>query len=868
MSFAPLSKIFRRLRFWLQRERLERELREEIDEHRRLRGPASVPRPAVVMEEARAVWIPPTLASIVQDLRYGVRQLNQNRLVTFVCVAGLAIAIGLNTAVFSVIEAIYWRPFPVTAGDRVVRLLRLDANDRAISRFSEDELRHYQDTGLLEAVTGFAVDSRPVAEWPHGAVLSAPVAFAAPNFFEMLGGSAVLGRVLAPVAEHDALLITETAWRRRLQARPDAVGARLTLNGVPFTIVGVLPDRSAAIIGPCDALLPLAAARRILPPSAPPLRLQLVARLPAGMDIDQANAAVAVATQRWFAAHPEDTRSFSALAVPARLAGGEAPSSATSGPEILLPVAALLVLVIACANLTNLLLARAEARRREMAVRLSLGAGRGRLIRQLLTECFLLTTLAGLLGLAAANAGMRLAMLALPRYLPAEAVVPWLDVGVNATVFSFALLLCSATAALFGLVPALEATQTSASGAMKGGAPARHGTLGARLRDVLIAVQMAACVTLLVLTASLHGAMSVLEDYVSSLDAKPILQAHVFLDGFSPTAVRDYFRVARERLAALPDVESVAVTSYPMLRGFGQNAGAQLEIEGDPHLRQAPSMHGRVSDGIPSAFNLPLTRGRDFTAAEIHADAPVVMINAPMAADLWPGANPLGQRFRLRRPSSSAEEPWLEVIGVVAEKPLGEGGAASHCILRPLDGSRGGILQIRTRTGANRPATMAAIRARLREVDSRITPGINSLEVFVGFVRWGPRLTSIASLSVALVSLWMAAAGLYGVTAYAAARRTKEIGIRMALGAQPAAVLRLMVRQGSLLVAAGLVVGSAAAWAAERVLSSAFRLLPPRPPATYLGVAAFLGAVALAAMLVPSRRAASLNPVAALRHDG
>ncbi|MBL8232230.1 MAG: FtsX-like permease family protein [Bryobacterales bacterium] len=271
-----------------------------------------------------------------------------------------------------------------------------------------------------------------------------------------------------------------------------------------------------------------------------------------------------------------------------------------------------------------------------------------------------------------------------------------------------------------------------------------------------------------------------------------------------------------------------------------------------------------MSDSVLRVFGMRLTSGRDFSAAESRADAPVVLINQPMAEALWPQSSALGRRIRIW--SKGKPGRWQEVIGVVAEKAIAGESSVSHSTFHPVGSATNGWLQARTR--GERGKAALAVRRVIRELDPRIAANVTSLRVIVDFMRWGPRLVAIGSFIVAISSLLMAAIGLYGVTAYIAARRTKEIGIRMALGAHPGHILRIMTRRGGRLVATGLVVGSMLAFAAERVLAAGMQLIPVSPPTTYLLVGAFLGAVAMLAILVPSFRAARIDPVAALRHDG
>jgi len=300
-----------------------------------------------------------------------------------------------------------------------------------------------------------------------------------------------------------------------------------------------------------------------------------------------------------------------------------------------------------------------------------------------------------------------------------------------------------------------------------------------------------------------------------------------------------------------------------MMRTLGKGAESEVEIEGRSARYPGPGMKGAISDGCLRVFGLRLVSGRDFTAVESTGEAPLVLINEPMARSLWPSSSAIGQRLRLW--SKGKPAPWNEIIGVVAERTAVREGAESHSILSPIGPAGAAWLQVRTR--GDRGLAMRSLSSLIRELDPRISSNVSSLETVVDLNRMGPRLVAAASLLVVASSLLMAAIGLYGVTAYIASRRTKEIGIRMALGAQSTDVLRLMVRQGVILVGAGLVAGSLLAMGAERILAASLQLLPARPAQTYLATAAFLAAVALTAMLVPSLRATRIDPLAALRHD-
>jgi predicted permease len=849
VSSAPHS-LFRRLvgrvRYFLDRDRHERELREEVAAHTARAGTLAH------LEEARAVWIPPTLDSVAADLRYGVRQLLHNPLYTAVALSGLALAIGLNAAVFSVVNAIAWRPLPVKQGDRVVRVLRYE-RVRAHITFTDAEFRHYRQSGALEEVTASAIDERVSADWPDASAPRALTAFTGPNYFDMLGGQPILGRLLQASDTGAVALLSEAAWKRRVNSRPDVVGSKLVLNGFPFTVVGVVADRSIAVAGTViDVVAPLDAAR-LLGLADIGDRVELTGRVAADSSIDQAQVSLGVASARWFAAHPEDKREFRLLAVPARLAAPRSNTTTEAVTMALLLGAVLLVLVIACANLTNLLLARAEARRMEIAVRLSLGAGRARLVRQLLTECLLMCSLAGALGLAAANGVLRAALAAVPRYLPASATTPWLDLSIDFNTFAFTFGVCAATTFIFGLAPALAATRPN---------PPRRFQPGQRLRGALVAGQIAACMVLLIATVTVVTATDVLGGFLSRLDVRPVVQVPLMLDGYGykAEAARELLQRARQRAAQLPNVEAAAISRHPLLSVVGQPL--EVEVEGRAGSVRVLGESAPISPGCLRVFGLALARGRDLTAQEADTDAGVALVNETLARTLFADADPLGRRIRLVR--AGKVDPWREVVGVVSDRRDGSG-ATGQSMYVPTGPLSSGFLQVRTR--GNRSEAMVAVRGVVREMDPRIAANVNSVEDIVNFIRMGPRLVALGALTVGLAAMLMSAIGLYGVTAYVAERRTREIGIRMALGAHGLDVLRLVLRQGSRLVLAGLVVGAAAGIAVERLVASLAAIVRPQPPWVYAAVCGFLAAVAFLAMFVPSRRATRIDPLVALRQD-
>ncbi len=858
--FSAPRKLARRVAWWLDRDRNERELREEMETHAALRGRREFGNATGLAEQARGVWIPRPLEEFVQDVRFGARQLAHDPLFTAVSLGGLALAIGLVTLVVSFVNAMFWRPLPVKHAGRVARIGAVDDQGRWKPSFSREEAAHYRVSGALEALVECSPDDRVTAEWPAGP--SRAIVFQTAGFFETFGADMLAGRFFETGEREPVAVLTEQAWRRRMNADPAVVGRVISLNRQPFTIVGIMADRSAAILdAPADILLPRGF-ERALELDERGANTRLTGRWAEDSSLAQSQAALDVASARWFAAHPEIASRYRIQVSPARLVSGSLTAAGVWQAGMLI-VAVILVLAIACINLANLMLARAESRRREIGARLALGAGRARLVRQLLTECLIVTTLAGAAGMVMSEVGSRTFVAWLNGAVPAAASYLWLDTSMDHRTFLCTLAVCAGTAVLTGMWPAREALKTDLLTALRSGAgtaAAGGGSFSGGVRSVLIVVQLAACSVLLVATASLASALGALERQLLGLDAKPVIQVPLPLIAYGYDAAKGH--AMAERIAAgaraLPGVSAAGLSAFPMMIVLGESKEIEVEGYGGPKPRTSQIMG--VSRGALAAMALGPVRGRDFTDAETASKAPAVIVNERFARELWPGRDAVDQYIRI-----DPAKGWLRVAGVARDIADAAGGMSQYQIYLPQTPSN--ISYLLVRASGDRDRLMGPIRSMIGDIDPKLSVNPTPLQSIVDFTSLGPKLASAGARAVALAALAMAVLGLYGVTAYAAARRTHELGIRITLGAQRFDVLSLVFRQGAVLVAVGLLVGAAGGYASEKALGSWLKGLEKLPLTAYLLNAGLQAAVVSAAMLVPSWRATRVDPLNALRHD-
>jgi len=824
------------------------------------------------------------VSNLLQDLRYGARRLARTPGFTAVAALTLALGIGANTAIFSVVDAVLLRPMPYGDPERLV--LVWDRMERsAIERapVSSPDLADFRR--LAEGFAGFAATNNvnEVALTGDGPPEQIKVANVTADFFDVLGVAPVLGRGFEPAdavpippeafqgppeeIPPTAMILTDGLWRRRFGGDPAVIGGAVRLNGQPMTVVGVLPPGWELLMPPdagmptdVDAYSPL----RLDLASGPRDNqwLRVIARLAPGTTL-----AAAQAEMDAIAARHREEHAFHAnmgIGIEVRPMHGDVVHHVRPALVALLGAVGF-VLLIACANVANLLLARSAVRRREMAVRASLGAGRGRLFRQVLTEGVLLAVPGALGGLALAWVGVRLLLALRPPDLPRLG-----EVGLDPRVLSFTLAAATAAALLAALAPALAASlERPGSALAERGGDGLGGGGRLRLRGALVVSEIALSLVLLI------GAGLLLRSFVELSRVRPGFDpegaltyklALPFPDYQTPQDRTRFFQRMEERVAAEPGVEAVGAI-FPMPLG-GRFWTGPYGRAGDPEERwtEQEADFRVITPGYFDAMGIGLLDGRALTAADLEEQREVAVVDAGLARRLWPDGSAVGERVGLDLFGRTLR---LEVVGTV--EPVRHAGLtepAHETLYMPHHLFPWTPMTVAVRTAAD-PGTLAdPVRAAVRALDPGLPVyAVRPLSVYFREALAATRFTLVLAAVFAGLALVLAAIGLAGVLAYAVRRRRHEIGVRVALGARPVDVVRLIVGRAVLLVVLGIVLGLAAALAVSRSLAGLVYGVSSTDPATYAALAAVLAAVAVAASWLPARRAARIDPVTALRAD-
>ena len=889
-----LSDLACRLRFLLRRRAVEAELDEELRFHweREVekRMQAGLTRQEArrrtrlafggfdqVKESCRQARGIEPLETLVRDLGYGLRQLRAHPGFSAVAVLTLAIGVGANTALFSVVDGVLWKPLPFPHPEQLVRLhaRRPNLENGSISYPNFRDWQRLNRTFSAIAIareSGFSLTGRGEAEQLDAQLVSA-------DFFSLLGVKPLLGRGFAAgedeIGAAPLVIISEALWRRKLGAARDVLGRSLTLDGRPYAIVGVVAGRFGLQISgfnPADLYVPIGQwANPWLRRRAFGMMIHGVGRLAPGVTIEQARADLQRVTRNLAAAYPADDQGVGATLVPLK---DEVVRDVR--PVLLVLLGAVgCVLLIACVNVANLLLARATGRAGELAVRAALGATRGRLVRQLLTESVLLAVAGGALGALLAAWGTRAALGLLPAALPRAE-----DVGVDVRALGFTLAISLGAGLLFGVVPAARTARAGGHGTRtEGGA----GASGARHRaqDALVAIETAAALVLLIGAGLLIRSLGQLWRVDPGFRPEQVTTANLALPPAMmtarPEAIRARWREVEGRLAAVPGVVAASLTWGAQPLVIGDQALFWLDGQPRPPSENAMSSAVRyiVEPGYLRTMRIALLRGRFFDAHDDERSAPVVVVDEVFARQFFAGRDPLGQRLDLSGGASRAE--IVGVAGHVKQWGLDTDG---HQPLRAqvylpfmqmpdaamAHTPSNAAIVVRSSPGA--PAVFAAVRRALRGVSAEIeVSGLRTMNEIVGASLAARRFAMILLGSFALVALALAGIGIYGVTAYLVGQRTHEIGLRIALGARRGDVLALVLRQGARAAITGAALGLAAAAGLTRLLGHLLFGVSPTDPPTFLGVAAVLLVVAAAACYLPASRAMSIDPTAALRRE-
>ena len=806
-------------------------------------------------------------ADLLHDLRYAARLQRKNPAFTIVAVIALALGIGANTAIFSVVNTVILRPLPYKDPDRLVMVWE-DATKQgyprdtpAAANFVDWRDQNHVFEGMA-AITddSFNLTGSGEPERLEGHRVSA-------NLFPLLGVEPHIGRVFTaaedqPGAQHEVLL-SYALWQRRFGGDQGIVGKSLTLNGESYIVVGVMPARFQFPSSDSQAWVPIAFTQEDAG-NRNRHYLEVLARLKPGVSVVQAQSEMSTIAARLQQQYPQSNTDLGAAVQPLQehLVGDIRPAL------LVLLGAVGLVLLIACANVANLLLARAAVRQKEIAVRVALGAIRGRLIRQFLTESVLLSTLGGLVGLGIAYGGL----IVLKAFIP-ENISQAREISMDLKVLGFTFLVSVATGLIFGLAPAIQAARFNQVDTLKeGGRDAATGGSGKRLRSVLVTAEVAISLVLLIGAGLLINSFLRLRNVDPGFRAENLLTMKIVLPEtkYERMAQRSAFYTDLiQRVQSLAGVRSAAVTTNLPLYRQGNSISISIDGQPAPPPGQERIVVTRiVSPAYLKTMSIPLLRGREITEQDTETSPNVVLISETMARHYWPGEEAVGKRIgvgRIRKP-----EDWIQVIGVVKDvrqfELTAEPKPQMYLTYRQFGFFDAQDLVVKTDVD---PASLAAtVRNAVWEIDKdQPVSNIKTMEEILADSIARQRFSMLLLAIFAAVALVLAGVGIYGVMSYSVAQRTREIGIRMALGAQTGAVLKLAIGYGMKLVIAGLVIGLIAAFALTRVMATLLFGVTATDPMTFALISLLLIAVAVLASYVPARRATRVNPIIALRYE-
>jgi putative ABC transport system permease protein len=883
-----LSNLRTALRALLQRSEVERELDEELQSHLDQQTEQNI-RLGMNPEEARCAarkafggveqakersrdargvrW----LEECRQDLRHGARMLIKSPGFTFVAALTLALGIGANTAIFSVIEGVMLRPLPYQDSDRLCMLwksaparnIEWDWTSYSVIRDWREQSKSFEDMAVILRPDGSEVilqsDAGP--ERIQGSKVSG-------NFFGMLGVRPLLGRTFTDDEAQrgdDVVVLSYGFWQRRFGGDGAVLGRMLQLDNRSSTIIGVMPANFQFPDKNAQLWLLISADHRWT--KFQEIRLadafSALARLKPGVSIEVARAEMNAVAGRLAVQYPETDANLGIRVTPLfdQIAGAQLRRALW-----ILGGAVLCVLLIGCSNIASLLVACGAARRKELAVRAALGAGRWRLLRQLGTENILLSLLGGLAGLLFARLALRALLALVPEDLPRAD-----GIAINGTALAFAFILCLLTGVVFGLLPALQMTGGNLRESLnESGRSASAGAGVRRARGLLVTAQFALAIVLLTGAGLMVRSFLLLDAVKPGFDTTHLLTMAVECPESwwsDETRSRIFFEEAVQKIEQLPGVRGAAVGRAVYGSFTGRVPNHNIVIEGRP-ATQDPERHGLqgVSDGYFRVMGIPLRQGRSFSAQDHSGSAPVAVINEAMARRYWHSESPLGKHFKWVMPGLDGE--WLTVIGVVGDIMPNRDGRTYPLFYRTIRQWSWPNETLVVRTETPPLGLAAAVRRAVRSVDSTVPDfEITTVEQSLAKLDRPRKFQTQLIGAFAAPALLLAGLGLYGLMSYLVAQRSKELGIRVALGAQRRDVLKMVIWQGMAVALTGMSLGLGAALAVTRLIKSLLFGVSATDPLTFAGITLLLLCVAFAACVIPARRATKVDPLVALRYD-
>ncbi len=821
------------------------------------------------------------MTGFLRDIRHGVRSLLRAPAFTVAAVLTLGLGIGANGAMFALANGILWQPLPVRDPDELVVLFahhRASGTWSDLTRLDVERLRARRE--VFAGVIGY--EPAPVAVGARGEVERTWGETVTDDYFEMLGAPPALGRTFtrdeAAAGAGPVVVLGHDLWRRRFASDPQVIGTAVTINTRPFTVVGVMPPGFRGVYYPGfhpDLWIPVAQSTALFPSAGGAattldgVELRVMARLHPGISPAQAEAAAAPVHAQRVTELPSRYAGTTVTVFRERDARPEpsiASGFALAGRLFLAIVT--FVLLIACANVANLVLARARGRQREIGVRLALGGSRGRLVRLLMAESTVIAVLGGLAGLGfAAWASSAIARaVRLPTDIPFD-----YDFGLQPRTLLWIVAVSGASALLFGLVPALRTSAHSLVGTLKEAAPGASGAVRSRLRRSLVVAQVALSCVLLVAAGLAVRTLQAVRGIHPGFDVRGGLLATVSPDllGYGPARGRALYAELTRRLTEVPGVRAASLAAPVPLDFTGSGGTVFVPGHGSADATRGgdPVGRTRVGTGFFAAIGTPLVDGRDFTVGDSAGAVPVAVVNESFVRRYWPGENSVGRQFRM----DDAGGAPITIIGVARDakyRDLAE--PAQPFLYLPIVQSYDGSATIVVRADAGDPLALApSLRRAIAALDPQLpVSDVRTMDALLrGRALLLPRLATTLAGAFGLLALALAVVGLAGVVAYTVGLRTREFGIRLALGATPGAVVAEVLKDGAALAGIGIAAGVVLALAFARLVRGLLYGVGPADPATFVVIAVALGAAAALASWLPARRAARIDPVEALRSE-
>jgi putative ABC transport system permease protein len=880
-----LKGLYRRARALLRSETIHDEIEEEMRFHIEMRAEENV-RAGMTEGDARREaekrfggltrlkergydvrggrW----LETLWQDSRYGTRTLLKSPGFTVVALVALALGIGANTAIFSVVDAVLLRALPYRDADRLVVMWEdnRSAGHRRNVTSQENFLEWQSQAKSFDGMAAFFDQRFNLTGVGEPIVVSAQAA--TPNLFKVLGADATLGRTFTDEdgkeERGDIVVLSYGFWQRQFGGATDVVGKTVALDGQNATVVGVMPadfqwfvKENSGVGKPAELWVPLNLRPR------PGRFLSAVGRLKPGASTDQAQAELDTLMARIGQERPQYNTNVGAIIVPVR----EQLAGEIRTPLLILLGAVVFVLLIACANVANLMLARAATRSKELAIRAALGAGGARIVRQLLTESLLLSLAGGLLGVGLAVWGVRALAALAPPNLTGSA-----QVGVSLPVLAFAFGVSVLTGVVFGLLPALEASRADANEALKETGRGNTGSpRSRRARSTFVVAQVALALVLLVGAGLLARSFMRLVSVNPGFDPSNLLTARVQVPAKKYKEDQqfvNFFRQASQQIAALPGVRSVSAANYlPFYTGLGARTRFSIEGRPAPQPGSEPATDVRVIDeNYFRTLGIPVLQGRNFDKQEATEDRHTIIVSKALADKYFPGENPLGKRIAVEMMD---KPPMCEIVGIVGDVRYDKLDGETYPMVYWTEPQLTyNDMTFVVRTEGDPAALSASVRRAIQTIDpQQPVADVRTMESWIGEsvarARFGATLLTV----FACLALVLAAVGIYGVMAYTVTQRQHEIGIRIALGARAGDVLKMVVRQGMALALGGVGLGLIGGLALTRVIASLLFGVSATDPLTFAGVSLLLIFVTLVACFVPARRATKVDPLSALRYE-